>query len=274
MRKVLKSYGRAFLMQFNVKMVLLSLLPSVLALGLWAVLLYFSLQPLIDFLQQRFVNTNNYQLAANVLTFLGLFALKAFIVPLVAMWLLLPVMLTTALIFVAVFAMPVVNRAISKKYFPALEKKHGAGWWRSAGFALLSLLLFALVWVLSLPLSLYFNLGLIVQPVLVGWFACRVMAYDALAAHASVEERQMIMQQHRWQLWMVGVMTGLLSALPGMMWLGGVLWIVVLPLFAAIAIWLYVLVFMFSGIWFQLFCLDALHHLRVLQVTEQSPATS
>ena len=27
-------------------------------------------------------------------------------------------------------------------------------------------------------------------------------------------------------------------------------------------IWLYVLVFMFSGIWFQLFCLDTLLHLR------------
>ena len=259
-------------MQFNIKMVLLSLLPSLLALLLWAVLLYFSLQPLIDLLQKNFIDTGSYQLVANVLTFLGLLALKAFIVPLIAMWLLLPIMLTTALIFVAGFAMPAVNRAISRKYYPALEKKHGAGWWRSAGFGLLSLLIFSLVWLLSLPLSLYLNLGLIVQPVLVGWFTYRVMTYDALAAHASVEERRSIMQQHRWQLWTVGVIAGLLSALPGMIWLGGVLWIVALPLFAAVAIWLYVLVFMFSGIWFQLFCLDALQHLRNAQATEQLPA--
>lgn len=262
MRVVLKSYGRAFLMQFNIKMMLLSLLPSLFALGLWAVVLYFSLQPLIDFLQQNFVNSSGYQLVGNILTFLGLLALKAFIVPLIAMWLLLPMMLFTALIFVACIAMPVINRTISRKYFPALEKKHGAGWWRSLGFTLLSLLAFLFFWVLSLPLSLFLHMGVIIQPLLIGWFTYRVMAYDALAAHASPEERKIIMQQHRWQLWTVGIITGLLSSLPGIIWLGGVLWIVVLPLFAAIAIWLYVLVFMFSGIWFQLFCLDTLHQLR------------
>ena len=262
MKKVLKSYGRAFLMQFNFRMLLLSVLPSLLALGLWAVLLYFSLQPIIDFLQQNFVNTGTYQRVGNVLTFMGLIALKAFIIPLVAMWLLLPVMLTTALLFVAGLAMPVINRFISRKYIPALQKKHGASWWRSAGFALFSLLLFFCAWLVSLPFSLFFNLGLIIQPALIGWFTYRVMAYDALAAHASAEERKIILKQHRWQLWIVGIVTGLLSSLPGMIWLGGVLWIVVLPVFAAFAIWLYVLVFMFSGIWFQLFCLDTLQHLR------------
>ena len=262
MRVVLKSYGRAFLMQFNIKMMLLSLLPAVLALGLWAVVLYFSLQPLIDFLQQNFINCSGYQLVGNVLTFFGLLALRAFIVPLIAMWLLLPFMLFTALIFVACIAMPVINRTIAKKYFPDLEKKHGAGWWRSLGFAFVSLLAFLLLWTLSLPLSLFLHLGVIIQPVLIGWFTYRVMAYDALSVHASLEERKIIMQQHRWQLWTVGIITGLLSSLPGIIWLGGVLWIVVLPLCAAISIWLYVLVFMFSGIWFQLFCLDTLHQLR------------
>lgn len=266
MRKVLRSYGRAFLMQFNIRMVLLSLLPSFLALGLWAVLLYFSLQPLIDFLQQNFVDTSGYRLAGSALTFLGLLALKAFIVPLVAMWLLLPVMLTSALIFVAGFAMPLVNRSISRKYFPALEKKHGASWIQSAAYAMLSLLMFLFLWLLTLPVCLFLNVGVFIQPILVGWFTYRVVAFDALAAHASREERRTILQQHRWQLWSVGVITGLLSTLPGMIWLGGVLWIVVLPFFAAIAIWLYVLVFMFSGIWFQLFCLDALQHLRDAEV--------
>jgi len=255
-------------MQFNVRMILLSLLPSLLALGLWAVLLFLTLQPLIDFLQQNFVATSSYQLAGNILTFLGLFALKAFIVPLMAMWLLLPLMLTSALIFVAVVAMPLVNRSISRKYFPELEKKHGASWARSAVHAVLSLMLFLCLWLISLPLSLLLHAGLIVQPILVGWFTCRVMAYDAMAAHASIEERQIITRQHRWQLWTVGIISGVLGTLPGMVWLGGVLWIVVLPFFAAIAIWLYVLVFMFSGIWFQLFCLDALQHLR--QSTQQA----
>jgi hypothetical protein len=88
------------------------------------------------------------------------------------------------------------------------------------------------------------------------------MTYDALATHASTEERKIIMQQYRKQLWGMGIAAGFLGSLPGVVWLGGVLSIVFLPLLAAVAIWLYVLVFMFSGLWFQLFCLDALQQLR------------
>jgi hypothetical protein len=249
-------------MQFNLNMLLISLLPSLLALGLWAILLYWGLQSVIDFLQQNFVQTESYHWVGNTLTALGLFALKAFIVPLAAMWLLLPVMVLSALIFVAFIAMPVINRTISKKYFPLLEKKRGASWGNSLGFALWNTLIFLFIWLLSLPLVLFFQLGLIVQPALIGWLTYRVMAYDALAVHASVLERQTIMRQYAWQLWLVGIVASLLSLLPGMIWLGGVFWLLMLPLCAALAIWLYVLIFMFSGIWFQLFCLDVLQQLR------------
>ena len=262
MRNVFKSYGRAFALQFNFRMVLLSLLPSLLALILWGILLYYSLQPLIDLLQDRMVDTVEFQKVGAVLTFLGLFALKAFIVPLIAMWLLLPVMLITALIFVAFMAMPVINRTVSRQYFPDLEKKHGSGWLGNAGYTVVNLVAFLVIWAVSLPFCLVFNLGLIVQPVLIGWFTYRVMSFDALSRHADRAERLVVMRRHRWQLWAVGIISGLAGALPGLIWLGGVQWLFALPVFAAIAIWLYVLVFMFSGFWFQLFCLDALHDVR------------
>ncbi len=271
MKIVLKSYGRAFLMQFNIGMLLLSLLPSLFALGLWAVVLYYSLQPLIDFLQQLFLENNGFQLAGDVLNFLGLIALKAVIVPLIAMWLLLPFMLLTALLFVAFIAMPLINRKVSKRYYPDLEKLKGGGWLSSIWFALLCLVIFILLWLISLPLTLFMHLGLVIQPLLLGWITYRIMAYDALAHHASADERHQILRQHRWQLWSVGVVTGLLGALPGMMWMGGVLSIVLLPVLAAIAIWLYVLVFMFSGLWFQFFCLDALQQLRQQSVLVNAP---
>ena len=271
MKIVLKSYGRAFLMQFNIGMLLLSLLPSLFALGLWAVVLYYSLQPLIDFLQQLFLENNGFQLAGDVLNFLGLIALKAVIVPLIAMWLLLPFMLLTALLFVAFIAMPLINRKVSKRYYPDLEKLKGGGWLSSIWFALLCLVIFILLWLISLPLTLFMHLGLVIQPLLLGWITYRIMAYDALAHHASADERHQILRQHRWQLWSVGVVTGLLGALPGMMWMGGVLSIVFLPVLAAIAIWLYVLVFMFSGLWFQFFCLDALQQLRQQSVLVNAP---
>jgi hypothetical protein len=39
---------------------------------------------------------------------------------------------------------------------------------------------------------------------------------------------------------------------------------VFLPVFAGLAIWLYVLVFIFTGLWFQYYCLAALHAHRSL----------
>ena len=100
------------------------------------------------------------------------------------------------------------------------------------------------------------------QPVLLGWLTYRIMAYDALARHANDDEREQLLSTHRWQLWAIGIVVGLFGAVPGMMWMGGVISVVFLPFLAAIAIWLYVIIFMFSGFWFQFYCLDALEDLR------------
>lgn len=262
MNRVFTNYGRAFLMQFNLKMFLVSLIPSVLALVLWAGLLYWSLQPLIDYLQQFFIDNNGFQLAGNVLKFIGMVTLKAVIVPLIAMWLLLPLMLLTALLFVAFIAMPLINREVSKRYYPNLALRNNGSWWGSFWFALLCFLSFIILWLISLPLTLWFNLGMFLQPVLLGWLTYRIMAYDALARHANDDEREQLLSTHRWQLWAIGIVVGLFGAVPGMMWMGGVISVVFLPFLAAIAIWLYVIIFMFSGFWFQFYCLDALEDLR------------
>jgi hypothetical protein len=88
------------------------------------------------------------------------------------------------------------------------------------------------------------------------------MAYDALAQHASADERQAILRLHRWPLLLIGAVTGAMGAAPTLLWLGGALSFVLFPLLAGISIWLYVLVFVFSGLWFQHYALEALAQLR------------
>jgi len=44
------------------------------------------------------------------------------------------------------------------------------------------------------------------------------------------------------------------------------------PLLAALAIWLYLLVFVFSGLWFQHYCLDALARLRSAPMNADGPS--
>jgi hypothetical protein len=51
--------------------------------------------------------------------------------------------------------------------------------------------------------------------------------------------------------------------LPGIVWIGGALISVVLfPLLAMISIWLYLAIFIFTGLWFQYYCLQALGDMR------------
>lgn len=273
MRNVLNSYGRAFLSQLHGRILLLSALPFVLSLVLWGVLLYLGLQPLIDSLHALFTQYDFFRTSGQVLSAFGLGVLKAVIVPLIAMFMLLPLMILTALIFMGLFAMPAIGRHIGGRHFPQLEKKYGGSLAGSVGTSLATFLLFIVLWVLMLPLYAFPPAALAGQAVLWGWLTYRVMAYDAMADYASKEERLAIMREQRWPLLVIGMVSGAAGAVPGLLWMGGVMSVVFFPFLAAFAIWLYVLIFIFTGLWFQYYCLEALARLRgVRGMTDVAPA--
>ena len=273
MRNVLNSYGRAFLSQLHGRILLLSVAPFILSLVLWGGLLYVGLQPLIDSLHALFTQYDFFRTSGQVLSTFGLGVLKAVIVPLIAMFMLLPLMILTALIFMGLFAMPAIGRHIGGRHFPQLEKKHGGSLLGSVGTSLATFLLFILVWVLMLPLYAFPPAALAGQAVLWGWLTYRVMAYDAMADYASAEERHAIMRTQRWPLLAIGMVSGAAGAVPGMLWMGGVMSVVFFPFLAGFAIWLYVLIFIFTGLWFQYYCLEALSRLRgVRGMTDVAPA--
>jgi hypothetical protein len=264
MQAVLNAYGRALMAQLHGKMLLLSILPFILSVAVWAVLLWLGFQPLVDTLQTLFVDYDAFKLSNGWLATFGLGALKMVIVPLCAMLLLLPLMVLTALIFIGLVAMPAIVRHVGSRHYPELQMKRGGSLLGSVGIALGSFCLFIGLWLMSLPLYLFPPLALAAQVALWGWLTSRVMAYDALADYASLEERQELMKQHRMPLLAIGVASGLAGALPGIVWVGGaVLSVVLFPVLAAISIWLYVMIFIFTGLWFQFYCLHALQLMRL-----------
>jgi hypothetical protein len=269
MRAVLNAYGRALASQLSGKMMFLSIIPFLLSLALWGTLLYFGYQPLLDSVQALFERYGLYQASGGLLSMLGLSVLKTVAVPLVAMLLLLPLMIMSSLVFMGLVAMPAIVRHVGARRFPTLEKKHGGSLLGSLALNLGSVLLFALLWLLTLPLYLVPPLALAAQVVLWGWLTARVVSYDALADYASVDERQAICRKHRWPLLAIGMVSGVAGALPGIVWVGGALISVVLfPFLAMISIWLYLLIFIFSGLWFQFYCLQALAELRASSIVE------
>jgi hypothetical protein len=270
MRPIAVAYGRALRSQFSKRMLLLSIVPLLLSLALWGGLLYASMQPLLDWLQTLFIEHGLYQTSGSILGSLGLGFLKTLAVPLVAMLALLPLMIVTSLLFIGVGAMPAIARHVSRVQFPQLERREGGSFVGSLAVNVSGIVVFALLWVLTVPLYALAPLALVVQAVLWGWLTARVMSYDALSIHASLEERQAIVRGRRRQLLAIGTISGLLGALPGVVWIGGALLSVVLfPVLAVLSIWLYLVIFIFTGLWFQYFCLQALADLRAVRQPDQ-----
>ncbi|HTH45060.1 MAG TPA: EI24 domain-containing protein [Oxalicibacterium sp.] len=273
MRSIVAAFGRALLSQLRFRMLMLTALPFLFSVLIWGVVLWFALQPMANWLHAYFVEHDLFSTAGGMLDSIGMGAIKTIVVPLIAMWVLLPLMIITALIFVGMIAMPVVVRHVGNKHYPRLEARKGGSFFGSLWMSTSSFVVFIVLWLATLPLSLFPPLTFIVQPVLWGWLTYRVMAYDALADHADAEERQTLLRAHRWQLLLIGASTGALGALPTLLWLGGPLSFIFFPLLAAVAIWLYVLVFIFTGLWFQHYCLDALTRHRA-QRGELQPAAA
>jgi hypothetical protein len=272
-RPVLTAFGRALRSQFTGKMLLLSFIPFLLSLVLWGGLMAWGLDPMREYIRHLFEANDAYHASSNMLASVGLSALKAVIVPVLAALLLLPLMIFSSLVFMGLAAMPAIVRHVSARQFPTLELKRGGSLLGSLKVNVGSFLLFVPLFLLTLPLYVFAPLAVLAQVVLWGWLTARVMCYDALADHASEDERQAIMRTHRRDLILVGMLSGAAGALPGIVWVGGSLISVVLAPFLILAsVWIYLLIFIFTGLWFQYYCLQALADLRGAAADAVMPA--
>jgi hypothetical protein len=267
MKGVGLAYRRALRAQFSRRMLLLSGAPLALSLILWGALLWTGLQPLLDWLHATFAQYEIFQSTGNMLASLGMGVLKVMVVPLLAIALLLPLMIGSALLFMGAIAMPVIERHVGTTQYPQLARKDGGSFVGSVAINVGSTAVFAVLWLFTLPLYVVPPLAWLVQACLWAWVTSRVMSYDALAAHASLEERRELMRRHRGALLGIGFASGLAGALPGIAWMGGALLSVVLfPFLAMLSLWLYIMIFLFAGLWFQYYCLGALEELRSTQL--------
>ena len=262
MHAIVGAFLRAVWSQLHYRMLLLTLMPFGLSVLIWGAILWLGLNPLIDKVQATLFDYDAFGVLSAWLGWLGLGSIKAIVVPLIAMWLLLPLMMLTALICIGVLAMPVIVRHVGSRYFPALERRGSGAILGSLWIALWSFLTFIVLWLVTLPLSLVPILGLLIHPLLWGWLTYRVLAYDALAAYAERSELRAILRSKRWSLLAIGAATGVMGTAPTMLWLGGAMSVVLFPVLAAVSIWLYVLVFVFTGLWFEHYCLAALANYR------------
>ncbi len=198
----------------------------------------------------------------------GMGPLQAVFAPLLVLILATPVVVLMCLLLVAMFMTPAMVELVAKRRFDRLERKHGGSFLVSVLWSLGSTLLAVVALILSMPLWLIPPLVLILPPLIWGWLTYRVFAFDALATHASREERKHILKEHRSSLFLMGVLTGYLGAAPSLLWASGAMFIAMAPLIVPVAIWIYTLVFAFASLWFAHYLLAVLERLRATPSVE------
>lgn len=206
---------------------------------------------------------------------IGMESLRTVFAPLFVLILATPVIVVVCLLLVAVFMTPSMVNMVGRRRFAGLELKQGGSLLVSILWSLGSTLLAVLALVISMPLWLIPPLVLVLPPVIWGWLTYRVFAFDALASHASVEERKILLRQNRSSLLLMGILSGYMGAAPSLLWAWGAFAIVLAPVLVPVAIWIYTLVFAFASLWFAHFCLAALARLRgqaVIEVLDADPA--
>ncbi len=204
-------------------------------------------------------------LLASMLSWLaswGVANVMDWLAPLMVVLLASPVLVVVSLLAVAFLMTPALVNMVAVRRFPSLERKQGGSLLASISWSLASTVMALLALLFSVPLWLVPPLVLVLPPLIWGWLTYRVMAFDALAEHASKDERREVLRRHRVTLLGMGVLTGYLGAAPSIVWASGVVFAAAFVVLLPLAIWIYTLVFAFSSLWFAHFCLQALAQLR------------
>lgn len=262
MRELLNSFWRAVAYCLHPRVIALSILPllvmTVLSLGS----AYFFWDAALAAVRGYLESFELLGSAVRWLEALGMGNLRVVLAPALLLFLAVPVVVIGSLLFVAVFMTPAMVALVADRRFPALVRKKGGSLAMGLLWSLGSTLLAVFALVISMPLWLIPPLILILPPLIWGWLSYRVMSYDALADHASQEERAQILKENKAALLGIGVLSGYLGAAPSLIWASGALFVAMAPLLVPIAIWAYTLVFAFSSLWFAHYSLAALVELR------------
>lgn len=262
MNLMLNSFWRAAAYCLHPRVIALSFLPLLIMIALALGLGYFFWEPAQDWVRMSldsfgWMNTFWTWLQNN-----GMGSLKTVLVPLLIIFAITPVVVILSLVLVAVMMTPAMVALVAERRFPTLERKQGASLAGSVAWSLSSTVLAVVVLLLSIPLWFIPPLILVLPPLIWGWLTYRVMSFDALALHASVDERKALMKQHRGNLLVIGIISGYLGAAPSLVWASGALFAAAFVILVPIAIWIYTLVFGFASLWFSHYCLAALVALR------------
>ena len=263
MSDLIRSLGLALVGTMHPKMLWLSFRPFLIVSIFWGVVIWLIWSPALEMLRTFLTASIFTSWIQSGLEYVGFDEARAWIAPLFLVILLIPIIAISLLVFIAFSTVPaVVDSVVKQKAYEGLVRIKGGSFVGSFFYTLWSALICLALVMLTLPVWWIPPLFAILPPLLWGWLTMRLMAYDVLLDHATPDERSQLLEEHRWTLLGMGVVAGMIGAVPTFFWATSVLALVLFPFVSFVALWIYSLIFIFSALWFSHFLLHALKQLR------------
>jgi uncharacterized protein involved in cysteine biosynthesis len=227
---VFRALARALPAMFSARIVAVVFAPLFAAAAVWTVVGWFAWKPLAHWLGATLLGGDDgWSLVAAGAAAAVLLMLAAVL---------------TALVAVAVLAMPVIVATVADRDFRDLAKRHGGTFAGSLGNATVAIGVFLPLWLAALLLLFLPPVYVAVSLCLNAWLNQRLFRYDALALHADGDEMREVIRGARRRLVLLGMVVAPLALVP------------VVNLLAPI----------YAGVAFTYLCLDELARLRARDV--------
>ena len=269
MQQVFKSFGLALVGTMHPKMLWLSLRPFLIVSVLWGCFIWLTWTPALEMLSIFLTTSIFTSWIQDGLIWAGFENARAWIAPLFFVMLLIPLISISLLVFIAITTVPSIVKMLTRQHiYKDIEKKKGGGLLGSFIYTIWSALICLALVMLTLPVWWIPPLVAVLPPLLWGWLTMRLMSYDVLAEHASSQERDTLLHQHRWPLLAMGIISGMLGAVPTFFWATSALALVLFPIVSFVALWVYSLIFVFAALWFAHYLLEALKELRRIELDQ------
>jgi membrane protein implicated in regulation of membrane protease activity len=104
------------------------------------------------------------------------------------------------------------------------------------------------------------------------WANARLFSRDVLVEFATKPEREALFREHRGTLWGLGILASIPAVIPSVMWMGGAVATIALPVMALLSVWLYVMIFLATSLLYSHYLLPALKAMRAVIAAEQAAA--
>ncbi|HEY6240375.1 MAG TPA: EI24 domain-containing protein [Burkholderiales bacterium] len=211
MERILEALLRAFGSLLHPRMLWLMVWPVVVALFVWMTLAALYWDQATKWIDLQLHQWPIYESAVSIWPLTLVAASFAWLLLLL---LFIPTVLITAVLIISIVSMPAMAAHVGERDYPEVVRKRGGTFFGSLWNAAAALVLFGVLFALSLPLWLIPLLWPVLPIALFGYFNQRVFRYDALAEHGSTAEIAEVVRRSCRELFALGVALALIGHIP------------------------------------------------------------